>query len=71
MNKTVNMVLVNEINTQITTNKFLLTFIMKISHLSNSSQGSHRLRVASVWAAIGERVNSYLKHCTHNFQKNP
>ena len=56
MNKTVNMVLVNKINTQITINKFLLTFIMNISNLSNSSQGRHRLRVASVWAAIGERV---------------
>lgn len=47
---------VSEWNKQITTDKFLLTFIMKISHLSNSSQGSHRLREASVWAAIGERV---------------
>ena len=55
------MVLVNEhdeIKTQITTDKFLLTFIMKIFHLSNNSQGSHRLRVASVWAAIGETVKS-------------
>ncbi|XP_063399976.1 uncharacterized protein LOC134684607 [Mytilus trossulus] len=48
------MVLVNE-HDEITTDKFLLTFIMKIFHFSNSSQGSHCLRVASVWAAIGER----------------
>ena len=40
------------------TDKFLLTFIMKISNLSNSSQGSNCLRVASVWAAIGERVKA-------------
>lgn len=28
--------------------------------MSNSSQGSHHLRVASVWATIGERVNLLL-----------